>query len=54
MTRVLLLLLWCSSGVLFAMALTPRDLGRLAWAPAAAVLGPLWLAVATEQNGSTP
>lgn len=51
MINVVLLLLWCSSGAVTAMAMTPREVGRLAWVPTAVIFGPLWLAVATEQRG---
>ncbi len=49
MIELLLLLTWVGIGVASAVALAPRGPGRLAWAPVAAVLGPLWPAVASEQ-----
>jgi hypothetical protein len=50
MMRLLLLVLWSSSGILAAVVLTPREVGRLAWLPTAGIFGPLWLAIAFEQN----
>ena len=52
MIRLMILVLWSGSGLVIAALLTPRNTGRLAWAPAAAIFGPLWLAVAMEQRGA--
>ena len=49
MIELLILLTWVGIGVASAVALTPRGPGRLAWTPVAAILGPLWPAVASEQ-----
>lgn len=52
MIRLLILVLWSSTGIATAALLTPAQVGRMAWAPAAAIFGPLWLAVAVEQRGA--
>lgn len=49
--RLILLALWSFSGVLAALVLGPRATGRLAWAPMASLLGPMWAVVAVEQRG---
>lgn len=54
MIQPLLLTAWALSGVGTAAVLTPEPGNRLAWAPIAIVLGPLWAAVASEQLTPRP
>ena len=46
----MILLMWSLSGVIAAFWLGPRATSRMAWAPVAALLGPLWAFVAVEQR----
>jgi hypothetical protein len=49
MINLLIFALWVTTGVGLAAVLGDTP-GRFAWAPFAAVVGPLWLFVATEQR----
>jgi len=50
MMQVALLLSWMVIGIAVAAVRRAPDEPRLAWAPIAAVLGPLWLVVASERT----
>lgn len=47
---ILFLMLWMVSGLVSAAVLARAGEPRLAWAPVALLLGPLWSAVALEQR----
>lgn len=50
MTRPLMLAIWVVCGLAAAALLAPPGTPRLAWAPIAVILGPLWVLVALEQR----
>ncbi len=50
MFTLLLLAIWTLSGVALAYALSKSQESRWAWTPIAAILGPLWLVIAREQQ----
>lgn len=50
MTELLLLAAWSGTGVACSALRPEPDESRWAWAPMAAVLGPLWAAVAADQQ----
>lgn len=50
MLDLLVPVVWTLSGVLVAAALADRSDPRWGWSPLAAILGPLWIAVALEQR----
>lgn len=52
MLTLLLLASWMSAGVLAAAILVDAQNSRWAWTPVAAVLGPLWIAVACEHRAA--
>lgn len=52
MIPVLILLMWASTGVIASATLRDGEPHPWAWAPIAAILGPLWIAVALDQRGA--
>ena len=50
MIDLLILLAWTGSGTGIAATLTTPGESRWAWTPMAAILGPLWVAVALDQR----
>lgn len=53
MITLLLLASWMTVGALAAAVLVEAGTSRWAWTPVAAVLGPLWIAVAVDQRSTT-
>ena len=52
MLDLLIPLSWVLSGVVLSALLADRTASRWRWAPIAAVLGPMWLAVAVDQRAT--
>lgn len=52
MLEVSILVSWMLSGVGIAATLPDEEGSRWAWAPIAAIFGPLWFAVANERRSS--
>lgn len=52
MTALIALLIWCVAGVVAEARYTRPGSSRWAWTPIAAILGPLWPAIAREQYAS--
>ena len=52
MITALLLASWMACGAIAAAALVDSGTSRWAWTPMAAVLGPLWIAVAVDQRAT--
>lgn len=50
MTPLIVLTLWIGVGVALAARTAQPDESRFAWAPMAAILGPLWAPVAIERR----
>lgn len=50
MIGLLLLLTWMACGITAAVRLSSPSEPRWAWAPIAAVVGPLWVSVALDQR----
>ena len=54
MLDLLIPLSWVLIGVVLSVLLADRTAPRWRWAPIAAVLGPMWLAVAVDQRATEP
>lgn len=52
MITLLLLASWITVGTVAAAILVEAGTSRWAWTPVAAVLGPLWIAVAYDQRAT--
>ncbi len=50
MTPLIVLMLWSGVGVALAARTAQPGESRLAWAPIAAILGPLWAPVAIDRR----
>lgn len=50
MIELMILTLWVMTGLAIAGLLTARSEPNLAWAPLAAVFGPLWIFIAVDQR----
>lgn len=50
MIELIALLTWSSIGITLAALLASPSQSRFEWAPIAAILGPMWLAVAADRS----
>ena len=50
MTELLVLMIWSGLGVLIAVAMAQPGEPKLAWAPFAVILGPMWATVAIDRR----